>query len=99
MGLVAINTVEIIPAIGSAAVLQERLEGLLEVLNRTSGCVVYSLKYAALPSERWILTGHWDCVEQMTAHFKLPCLAMLFDLTAQRLATGLCFRTFKAMAH
>ncbi|MDH0302909.1 MULTISPECIES: hypothetical protein [unclassified Pseudomonas] len=96
MGLVAINTVEIIPANGSAAALQVKLEGLLEVLNRTSGCVAYSLKHAVSSDERWIITGHWDCVERMTAHFHLQCLSVLFDLVAERRVTGLCFRRFMA---
>ncbi|MEG0859771.1 MAG: antibiotic biosynthesis monooxygenase [Pseudomonas sp.] len=94
MGIVAINTVEIQPANGSAAALRVRLQGLLLKLNRFSGCTAYSLTCANNPGDTWVVTGYWDSTERMTAHFDLPCLAELFELTAQRLVVGLRFATF-----
>ncbi|MCO7515975.1 antibiotic biosynthesis monooxygenase [Pseudomonas guariconensis] len=94
MGLVAINTVEIDSANGAAANLRGRLETLLQALNRTSGCVAYTLARRESSSEAWIITGHWDSVERMTEHFHLPCLATLFELAAQRRLSRLCFTTF-----
>ncbi|WP_336333897.1 antibiotic biosynthesis monooxygenase [Pseudomonas putida] len=94
MSLVAINTVEIDSASSSAAMLRARLETLLQTLNRTSGCVAYTLARRESPSKTWIITGHWDSVERMTEHFRLPCLAALFELAAQRHLSRLCFRTF-----
>lgn len=94
MCLVAISTVEIRPASGSAAVLRTRLEALLASLNRTSGCAAYRLTCESGPGDTWILTGYWDSTERMTAHFDLPCLARLFELLVQRLIVGLRFGTF-----
>lgn len=94
MGIVAISTVEISPAMGPAAALRERLEGLLVTLNQLSGCTAYSLTCASKPGDTWVVTGYWDSTELMAAHFHLPCLAELFELTAQRLVVGLRFATF-----
>lgn len=94
MGIVAINTVEIHPANGSAAALRVRVEGLLVKLNRMSGCTAYSLTYGSNPGDPWVVAGYWDSTERMTAHFKLPCLAELFELTAERLVGQLRFSTF-----
>lgn len=94
MGIVAISTVEISPAMGSTAALRDRLEGLLVTLNQLSGCTAYSLTCASKPGDTWVVTGYWDSTAQMTAHFNLPCLAELFELTAQRLVVGLRFATF-----
>lgn len=91
MTLIAINTVEIDIAKGSTAAVLAQLEALLEVLNRTSGCMAYSLARRGASDEAWLISGHWDCIERMTAHFDLPCLGMLFDLTARRLVTTLRF--------
>ncbi|MNJ33911.1 hypothetical protein D3C77_286030 [compost metagenome] len=94
MGIVAINTVEIHPANGSAATLRVRVEGLLVKLNRTPGCTAYSLTYGSNPGDPWVVAGYWDSTERMTAHFNLPCLAELFELTAERLVGQLRFSTF-----
>jgi len=88
------NTVEIYPANGSTTALRAGLEALLVELNRVSGCVAYSLTCESAPGDAWIVTGYWDSIERMTAHFELPCLERLFELAAQRLVTGLCFGTF-----
>lgn len=94
MGIVAISTVEITPAKGSAAVLKARLNRLLVKLNRLSGCTAYSLTCGSYPESPWFITGYWDSTERMAAHFELPCLGELFELTAQRLVKGLRFGTF-----
>lgn len=94
MRIVAINTVEIEPVSGSETALRGRLEGLLATLNRTSGCAAYSLACGGGPGAAWLVTGHWDSTERMCAHFELPCLAELFDLVAQRWASGLRFGSF-----
>ncbi|MDH0729206.1 antibiotic biosynthesis monooxygenase [Pseudomonas sichuanensis] len=94
MGIVAISTVEIKPAKGSTAVLKARLNRLLVKLNRLSGCAAYSLACGSDPEGTWTITGYWDSTERMAAHFHLPCLNELFELTAQRLVVGLSFGTF-----
>ncbi|WP_422419459.1 antibiotic biosynthesis monooxygenase family protein [Pseudomonas sp. GZD-222] len=94
MGIVAINTVEIHPANGSAAALRVRVQGLLATLNRISGCTAYSLTCGSNPGDPWVVTGYWDSTERMTAHFNLPCLTEVFELTAERLVVGLRFATF-----
>ncbi|MDR2307801.1 MAG: antibiotic biosynthesis monooxygenase [Paucimonas sp.] len=94
MGLVAINTVEIMPAPGARAVLQLRLDALLETLNGTSGCKRYTLACRDTADGPWIITGYWDSVERMTAHFQLPCLAELFELATQRLLSRIGCSTF-----
>ncbi|MFJ4392424.1 antibiotic biosynthesis monooxygenase family protein [Pseudomonas soli] len=94
MALVALNTVEIDPAKGATQALRAKLEVLLETLNRTSGCTGYTLCCREASPGSWLITGYWDSAEQMTAHFHLPCLAVLFELTSQRLVSRLCFSTF-----
>lgn len=94
MGIVAISTVEIKPAKGSTAILKARLNRLLAKLNRLSGCAAYSLACGRDPEGTWVITGYWDSTERMAAHFHLPCLSELFELTAQRLVVGLRFATF-----
>ncbi|WP_442113764.1 hypothetical protein [Pseudomonas sp. NUPR-001] len=96
MGIVAINAVEIDPADGSAAVLRERLQALLQTLQHSCDCAAYRLTCGSDPGGTWSLTGYWYSTERMQAHFTLPCLAELFELTAQRLVKGLRFRTFSA---
>jgi N-formylglutamate amidohydrolase len=56
MGIVAISTVEIKPAKGSAAVLKARLNRLLVKLNRP-GCAAYSLTCGSYPESTWVITG------------------------------------------
>ncbi|WP_425317493.1 antibiotic biosynthesis monooxygenase [Pseudomonas nitroreducens] len=94
MRIVAVNTVEIDPAIGSMATLRAGLEALLDDLGHLSGCTAYRLTCGSDPGESWILTGYWDSLERMTAHFNLPCLARLFELVSERLISGLRFGTF-----
>ncbi|WP_194792061.1 antibiotic biosynthesis monooxygenase [Pseudomonas sp. UFMG81] len=94
MGLVAINTVEIDAANGSATALRLKLDALLDTLNRTSGCTAYTLACRGAADQAWIITGYWDSLERMTEHFHLPCLTVLFELAAQRYLSRLSFRTF-----
>ncbi|TFF41994.1 antibiotic biosynthesis monooxygenase [Pseudomonas sp. RIT623] len=94
MGLVAINTVEIVPTPGATAALRIRLGALLETLNRTSGCQRYTLAYTDALKGPWIITGYWDSVERMTAHFQLPCLMALFEWATQRLISRIGCSTF-----
>ncbi|UXJ54740.1 MULTISPECIES: putative quinol monooxygenase [Pseudomonas] len=94
MGLVAVSTVEIDPASGSVAVLRMGLQELLADLNRLSGCTAYHLACDSGSGDTWLLTGYWDSIERMAAHFHLPCLARLFELAAEGLIVGLRFGTF-----
>lgn len=94
MHLVAISTVEIHTAEGRSMALQARLSALLETLQALSGCTSYSLTRCSSRHDVWIMTGYWNALATMEAHFSLPCLADLFALTLERLADTLKFRTF-----
>lgn len=93
---VVVSTVEVHSAEGQSDLICARLESLIELLRRTSGCVAYTLTQCPTRQDRWIATGYWCSVQSMEAHFRLPCLSALFDLTAERLARSLCFGTFPA---
>lgn len=94
MHLVAISTVEIHTIDSRAGPLQARLSALVETLQNLSGCTSYSLTRCSSRPDVWIITGYWNALATMEAHFNLPCLADLFALTLERLADTLRFGTF-----
>ncbi|MBV6748896.1 antibiotic biosynthesis monooxygenase [Pseudomonas chlororaphis] len=94
MHLVAISTVEIHTKDSCSTTLQARLGALVETLRTLSGCASYSLTRCSSRHDVWIMTGYWNALATMEAHFSLPCLADLFALTLERLADTLKFGTF-----
>ncbi|MFS2160770.1 antibiotic biosynthesis monooxygenase family protein [Pseudomonas sp. Pseusp122] len=95
MPITAINTVAIHGIPGQAAPLHARLQQLLEVLLRHSGCATYGLIRSHEDDNTWIMTGYWYSAASLIEHLNMPCLGALFELTADRLATGLRFATYR----
>ena len=91
MGHAAINTVEIHAVPGRSMALQRRLLALLAVLQSRSGCALYSLRRSVNDEHVWILQGCWRSSADMWQHFEMECLAQLFELTTDRLASALLF--------
>jgi quinol monooxygenase YgiN len=93
MGHAATNTVEIHAVPGRSVALQRRLQALLAILQSRSGCALYSLRRSAEDEHVWILQGYWHSSADMWRHFEMQCLAQLFEMTTDRLASALLFET------
>lgn len=95
MPITAINTVAIHGIPGQSAPLLARLEKLLDALQHNSGCATYGLTRSHGDDNTWIMTGYWYSAASLAEHLAMPCLGELFELTAQRLATGMRFATYQ----
>lgn len=95
MPITAINTVAIHGTPGQSAPLLARLQRLLNTLQCHSGCATYGLTRSHTDDNAWIITGYWYSAESLAEHLAMPCLGELFELTADRLATGLRFATYQ----
>ena len=95
MPITAINTIAIHGAPGQSAALLARLQTLVDTLRRRSGCAAYGLTRSHSDNDAWIITGYWYSAESLAEHLVMPCLGDVFELTADRLATGLRFATYR----
>ncbi|MBT2372243.1 putative quinol monooxygenase [Pseudomonas fluorescens] len=87
----AFNTVHIRAAPGRSPELGERLRRIADTVRAASGCLDYNVQRSPVDPNLWTVSGRWQSIDQLHAHFQLPALQGFIDLTSQRLASRLDF--------
>ncbi|CRM89026.1 Antibiotic biosynthesis monooxygenase [Pseudomonas sp. 22 E 5] len=87
----AFNTVHVRAVAGRSAELGERLQQIGDAVRTAPGCLDYRVHRDPIDRDLWIVTGHWACAEQLSAHFALPALQGFIELTREHLARRLDF--------
>ena len=82
----AFNTVHVRAVAGRSAELGERLQQIGDAVRTAPGCLDYRVHRDPIDRDLWIVTGHWACAEQLSAHFALPALQGFIELTREHLA-------------
>ena len=87
----AFNPVHVRAVAGRSAELGERLQQIGDAVRTAPGCLDYRVHRDPIDRDLWIVTGHWACAEQLSAHFALPALQGFIELTREHLARRLDF--------
>ncbi|MFC6338009.1 monooxygenase [Pseudomonas sp. CCM 7891] len=87
----AFNTVHVRATPGRSPALGERLQQIAEAVRTAPGCLDYSVQRSPVDPEQWTVSGRWQSVDQLHAHFRLPALQGFIELTNQCLASHLVF--------
>ncbi|MCF5172278.1 putative quinol monooxygenase [Pseudomonas canadensis] len=87
----AFNTVHVRAVAGRSAELGERLQQIGDAVRTAPGYLDYRVHRDPIDRDLWIVTGHWACAEQLSAHFALPALQGFIELTREHLARRLDF--------
>lgn len=94
MFITAINTVEIDAAPGRVGEVCSILPHMVRALLGNSGCMGYAITDNRRAKNAWIVSGYWESVTQMYAHFDHPALAGLMDMLRAGMASRIKFNTF-----
>jgi heme oxygenase (mycobilin-producing) len=87
----AFNTVRVRAAPGRSPELGERLHQIAEAVRAAPGCLDYNVQRSPVDPNLWTVSGCWQSIDQLNAHFDLPALQGFIELTSQRLASRLDF--------
>jgi len=90
----AINTVEIHATHGRSSEVGTRVPRILDVLQRTTPCVAYTLTPGKNDDASWIVSGYWQSASQMQAHFSHPELNGFMELLNSGAISHLQFNSF-----
>ncbi|MDB6141597.1 MAG: antibiotic biosynthesis monooxygenase [Pseudomonas sp.] len=89
----AMNTIQVRAVPGRSGALGSRLEYIVGVLDKVSGCLSYSLSCSDADEDVWIVSGCWESKAAMEAHFLDPWMDALMDLAYCDVAISLRFNT------
>lgn len=93
MTITAVNTLEIQISPEADSQLEQRLMGHVARIQNMQGCLGYALIRSCGQDDRWILSGYWASVEEMTAHFcSSPMTEIVSSLIESR--ANLTFASF-----